>query len=268
MKSSKIRANDGIWVDTDYNMIETDSIVNVEAQIWGAQAGADIQRNINNKLGMFVSYRNGSYEMDGTGEEYSSPILSEINTKSYLGGLYYQYDNNHWYVFSTIYGGIQKAELETSDNVTQVETDATEFGASIEVGYNYDLSKTVNLTPSLAAHYSQVSYDQAEDNVGKTYDYENIQQVELEAGIKLGKTFENAYIYTKPSVVQTINQGGEVEITNIGKSDTLENSTLGRIEVGGNYGLGHSLSTYGWANHTFGSDYSATSAGIGLYYKW
>ena len=60
----------------------------------------------------------------------------------------------------------------------------------------------------------------------------------------------------------------EVEITNLQTIDTLEDITLGRVELGGTYGFNNNWSAYGWANHTFGSDYNATSVGFGLNYNW
>ena len=60
-----------------------------------------------------------------------------------------------------------------------------------------------------------------------------------EAGIKLTKAFvmDEGYanVYVKPSVVQTLNDGDEVRITGLGKVNTLEDQTLGRVEIGGRY---------------------------------
>lgn len=72
----------------------------------------------------------------------------------------------------------------------------------------------------------------------------------------------------KPSFVRTIVNGGEVKIDGLGKISTVDNDNLGRIELGGHYGLGQSLSAYGWANYTFGSDYNATTFGVGLNYAF
>ena len=68
--------------------------------------------------------------------------------------------------------------------------------------------------------------------------------------------------------MQTIVDGDEVNITGLGKTNTLDDETLGRIELGGRYGFTDQLSAYGWANYTFGSDYDATTVGLGLNYAF
>ena len=68
--------------------------------------------------------------------------------------------------------------------------------------------------------------------------------------------------------MQTIVDGDEVNITGLGKVNTLDDETLGRIELGGRYGFTDQFSAYGWANYTFGSDYDATTVGLGLNYAF
>ena len=260
-----------LWVNPIYTTVNIKSPTDIEADIWGIEAGGDIQQDINNRLGVFVSYRNGQYDMNGDGDKYYSTIGSEIDVDSYLAGLYYRYDKNNKWVFATLYGGIQKADINTDDGVKS-DTDGVEFGGSIEVGYDYALTDSFYVTPSIGAFYTQVTYDDATDNMGKRTTYNDIRQVELEAGIKLNKTLitdENyANIYIKPSVVQTIVDGDEVNITGLGDVDTIDDATLGRVEIGGRYGFSANLSVYGWANYTFGSDYDASTFGVGLNYTF
>ncbi|MBQ8785834.1 MAG: autotransporter outer membrane beta-barrel domain-containing protein, partial [Alphaproteobacteria bacterium] len=260
-----------LWVDTTYNGLEIDAPVEIDADVWGIEAGSDIQRDLHNKLGIFVSYRRGNYEMNGKGEDYFSPLSSELDINSYLGGLYYRYDNNNWYAFATLYGGMQEAEIETKDGVSS-DTDGIEFGGSAELGYSYALNKTLYLTPSLGVFYTQVNYDDTTDSAGKTVEYNDLKQVELEAGLKLSKAVYtddgSASVYVKPSVVQTLIDGDEINVSGLGKIDTIEDETLGRIELGGSYGFNEQWSAYGWANYTFGSDYEATSLGLGVNYSW
>ncbi|MBR5482916.1 MAG: autotransporter domain-containing protein, partial [Alphaproteobacteria bacterium] len=260
-----------VWVDTTYNGLTIEAPVEIDAKVWGIEAGADIQKDLNNKLGIFVSYRQGNYEMDGKGDKYFAKLGSELDIDSYLAGLYYRYDNNNWYAFATLYGGMQNAEIKTDDGVS-ADTDGLEFGGSAEIGYSHALNKTVYITPSLGVFYSQISYDDASDDYGKTVEYGDLKQVELEAGLKLSKAVYTdngtASVYVKPSVVQTLVDGDEINITEIGKVDTIEDKTLGRIEIGGNYGFNDNWSAYGWANYTFGSDYEATSLGAGVNYAW
>jgi hypothetical protein len=158
------------------------------------------------------------------------------------------YDRNNWYAFATLYGGIQQADIKTDDGIKS-DTDGVEFGASLEAGYDYNLTDTVYLTPSLGVFYTQVNYDDATDSVGKKAEYNDLKQIELEAGVKLTKAFRldegYANVYVKPSVVQTIVDGDEVNITGLGKVNTLDDETLGRIEFGGRYGFTDQLTPYG-----------------------
>ena len=260
-----------LWVNPVYTSLSIKSPTEIDADVWGIEAGGDLQHDLNNKLGLFVSYRKGSYDMNGDGKHYYSTVGSEIDIDSYLAGLYYRYDRNNWYAFATLYGGIQQADIKTDDGIKS-DTDGVEFGASLEAGYDYNLTDTVYLTPSLGVFYTQVNYDDATDSVGKKAEYNDLKQIELEAGVKLTKAFRldegYANVYVKPSVVQTIVDGDEVNITGLGKVNTLDDETLGRIELGGRYGFTDQLSAYGWANYTFGSDYDATTVGLGLNYAF
>ena len=260
-----------LWVNPTYYTSNIDAPFDVDADIWGIEAGGDLQYDLNNKIGIFVSYRQGNYDMNGDSKHYYSTIGSEIDIDSYLAGLYYRYDRNNWYAFATLYGGTQQADIKTDDGVKS-DTDGVEFGGSLEAGYDYNLTDTVYLTPSLGIFYTQVNYDDADDSVGKSASYDDVRQIELEAGVKLTKAFRldegYASVYIKPSVVQTIVDGDEVNITGLGKTNTLDDETLGRIELGGRYGFTDQLSAYGWANYTFGSDYDATTVGLGLNYAF
>ena len=263
--------NHNLWINPTYYTSNIDAPFDIDADVRGIEAGGDLQHDLNNKLGLFVSYRKGSYDMNGRGKHYYSTVGSEIDIDSYLAGLYYRYDRNNWYAFATLYGGIQQADIKTDDGIKS-DTDGVEFGASLEAGYDYNLTDTVYLTPSLGVFYTQVNYDDATDSVGKKAEYNDLKQIELEAGVKLTKAFRldegYANVYVKPSVVQTLVDGDEVNITSLGKTNTLDDETLGRIELGGRYGFTENLSAYGWANYTFGSDYDATTVGLGLNYAF
>ena len=263
--------NHNLWINPTYYTSNIDAPFDIDADVRGIEAGGDLQHDLNNKLGLFVSYRKGSYDMNGDGKHYYSTVGSEIDIDSYLAGLYYRYDRNNWYAFATLYGGIQQADIKTDDGIKS-DTDGVEFGASLEAGYDYNLTDTVYLTPSLGVFYTQVNYDDATDSVGKKAEYNDLKQIELEAGVKLTKAFRldegYANVYVKPSVVQTLVDGDEVTITGLGKVNTLDDETLGRIELGGRYGFTDQLSAYGWANYTFGSDYDATAVGLGLNYAF
>ena len=263
--------NKNTWVNPIYTDFSIKSPTQIEADVWGLEAGADLQYNLNNKLGIFASYRKGDYDVNGKGKHYYSSISSEIKIDSYLLGTYYRYDKDNLWVFATLYGGIQQADISTKDGVKS-DTDGMEFGGSAEIGYDYVLTNDMYMTPSLGVFYTQIDYEDAKDNVGKKARYSNFNQLEIEAGIKLSKLFrlESSYadVYIKPSFVQTVINGDEMRMTNLGKVDTMDDRSLGRMEFGARYGFSNNLSAYGWANYTFGNDYDATSLGLGLNYAF
>ena len=270
-QTEKISDSKDVWANATYNSLKIDTPVEIDANVWGIEAGGDVQNDLHNRLGIFVSYRQGNYEMTGNGEEYFAKLGSELDINSYLAGLYYRYDNNNWYAFATLYGGIQQADIATNDGIS-ISTDGVELGGSIEGGYKIALTDTLFVTPSLGVYYNQISYDDTTDNYGKTIEYGDLKQIELEAGVKFLRakfTDDGFYsLYVKPSMVQTIVNGDEVNITGLDKVDTVEDQTLVRFEIGGNYGFNENWSAYGWANYTFGSSYDATSLGLGLNYAW
>ena len=257
-----------LWVLAQGENANIEKPVDMEAKIWGVEAGFDFQSDIHNTLGVFVSYRDGEYDLSGKGSKLRSPIGSSIDIDSYLAGLYYRYDKNMNWLFATVYGGIQKAEVKTDDGVAKFDTDGIEFGAGVEIGRTIPLSNSLTLDPSLGLYYTQVNFDDADDNVGKHYEWDDIKHLEAELGAKLEQQFDNAKIYIKPSVIQTLTDDDSVLITGLSKADTYHDQTLGRIEVGGRYGFTDALSAYAWANYTFGSSYDAMGIGAGLNYAW
>ena len=120
-----------LWVNPTYYTSNYDAPFDIDADIWGIEAGGDLQHDLNNKIGVFVSYRKGNYDMNGNGKHYYATIGSEVDIDSYLAGLYYRYDKNNWYGFATLYGGIQQADIKTDDGIKS-DTDGVEFGGSVE----------------------------------------------------------------------------------------------------------------------------------------
>ena len=257
-----------IWALAQGESANIDKPVDIEAKIWGLEAGFDVQSDLHNTLGVFASYRKGQYDLSGKGSKLRSNIGSEIDINSYLAGLYYRYDHNFNWLFGTIYGGMQEAEVETEDHIAKLDTDGIEFGASIEFGRTIPLARDLTLDPSVGLYYTQVNFDDTKDNVGKHYEWDDIKHLEAELGAKLEKQFDNAKVYVKPSVIQTLTDDDSVIITGLSKADTYHDQTLGRIEIGGRYGFTDALSAYAWANYTFGSSYDAYALGAGLNYAW
>ena len=256
------------WASAQGEDVNIDKPVDMEAKIWGVEAGFDFQNDINKALGLFVSYRNGEYDLSGKGSKHTSSIGSKIDIDSYLAGLYYRYDKHNNWLFATVYGGMQDANVSTNDNITNFETDGIEVGASVELGHNFIVSKKTTLSPSLAIRYNQVNFDNTTDNVKKHYKWDDIKHLEAELALSLERRFDNAKLYIKPGIIQTLTEDDNVSISGLKDIDTYKDSTLGRVEIGGNYNFNYNLSTYGWINYTYGSNYDATALGFGLSYSW
>lgn len=124
------------------------------------------------------------------------------------------------------------------------------------------------MSPSLGLSYTQINFDSAKDNVGKEYDWKDIKHLEAELGVRLEKQFDTAKIYVKPSVIQTLTSDDKVKITGLDELNTYSDATLGRIELGGRYDFGKTVSAYGWTNYTFAAHYDAAAFGLGLNYNW
>ena len=257
-----------VWVMAQGESANIDKPADMDAKIWGAEGGFDLQNDVNNTLGVFASYRKGEYDLSGKGSKYYSKLGSEIDIDSYLAGLYYRYDKNMNWLFATVYGGVQQADVKTDDGMSKFDSDGVELGAGLEAGHSFALNKSLTLDPSLGVYYTQISFDKAHDNVGKSYKWDDIKHVEAEAAVKLSQQFENAKVYVKPSLIQTYTDGDSVKISGLNKADTYHDQTLGRIEIGGNYGFTDSLNGYVWSNYTYGSSYDSTAAGLGINYAW
>ena len=257
-----------VWAMAQGESANIDKTADMDAKIWGVEGGFDLQNDVNNTLGVFASYRKGEYDLSGKGSKYYSKLGSEIDIDSYLTGLYYRYDKNMNWLFATVYGGVQQADAKTDDGMSKFDSDGVELGAGLEAGHSFALNKSLTLDPSLGVYYTQISFDKAHDNVGKSYKWDDLKHVEAEAAVKLSQQFENAKVYVKPSLIQTYTDGDSVKISGLNKADTYHDQTLGRIEIGGNYGFTDSLNGYVWSNYTYGSSYDSIAAGLGINYAW
>ena len=266
----KSRAVANLWVNPVYRYVQVNAPQEWEASIAGFDAGLDLQSDASNKFGVFGSYRYGTYDVGKNGY-FTANLDSQIEISSALFGVYYRYDYNRFWSFATAYAGNQHAEIETDDGI-KTKADGTQYGAGYEMGYAFVSGYDWTLEPSLGIFYTGIDYDDMEDQYGKTAEYSMLHQIEGEIGIKLEKTYHYTYgyskLYIKPSVIQTINFGNDVTITHLGEVDSLDDQTLGRIELGGRYAVDDKMNLYGYVNYTMGSDYDDMTAGLGFMYRW
>ena len=266
------KADRQLWVDSGYLSSTVDKPAEFDADIWGVTAGGDLQYDANNRLGVFAAYRQGDYDVSGKGSKYRSTVGSELDIDSWLGGLYYRFEQNDWYAFATVYGGLQKADLKTDDGIVNTDSDGTLWSVGAEGGRKYGLSEALTLEPSFGVFYTQSEFDDIRDSAGKTASFDSLKQLEIETAVKLEyRLCQNdltSVVYIKPGLIQTITGGDEVLISGLGKTEAYHDQLLGRIELGARFGVTESLSGYGWANYTFGSSYGAAAVGIGLNYAF
>lgn len=260
-----------MWFNPIYSYSSLSSPVDWTADIMGADIGFDIQGDISNKLGIFASYRYGDYDFSGKGEKFASPLGSNIEDNSFMAGLYYRYDHDNFWSFSTLYGGNHSMDISVDDNAVSESAKATQFGGSFEIGHTFVPSYNLTLEPSLGVFYTMIDVDGINDDYGKTAEYDTLHEFEGEAALKLEKTFDYGYgygkIYLKPSILQTFAIGNSVTINGSKDVDTSEDQTLGRIEIGGRYAIDSKMSLYGYINYTGGSDYENMATGIGFNYR-
>ena len=266
------KADRQLWVDSGYLSSTVDKPAEFDADIWGVTAGGDLQYDANNRLGVFAAYRQGDYDVSGKGSKYRSTVGSELDIDSWLGGLYYRFEQNDWYAFATVYGGLQKADLKTDDGIVNTDSNGTLWSIGAEGGRKYGLSEALTLEPSFGGFYTQSEFDDIRDSAGKTASFDSLKQLEIETAVKLEyRLCQNdltSVVYIKPGLIQTITDGDEVLISGLGKTEAYHDQLLGRIELGARFGVTESLSGYGWANYTFGSSYGAAAVGIGLNYAF
>ena len=267
----KFNQDKDAWVNVDYTYAEIDAPSDMEAKIKGVTAGLDLAANRYHRLGLFGAYRQGDYTLSGKGDFFSK-TGSEIDIDSYLGGLYYYYGRNKWSVLATVFAGMQDIQMKTDDGIAHASTDVMQYGAGLEVGRQFYLPYAWIVEPSLGLYYTALDLDEFTDNVGKTVAFDFMHYIEAELGLRFEHLFcldgWTTKFYVKPSVVQTFASGNETRITNLVKSETSKNQTLGRMEIGAKFGLSPSLSAYTSANYTLGDEYKAYGVDAGLVYSW
>lgn len=260
-----------IWTAPVFHTAVIDRPIEMDADIYGLEAGFDLQSDVYNQFGVFASYRRGSYDANGNGSRLYSSIGSQIDINSYSGGLYYRHDYRQLQIFATAYAGLQKADLKTDDGI-RTDTDGTELGGNISLGYTAALNRTTVLQPEIGISYIQTDFDNIYDNVGKSARYDTIRHTELETGLKLEKYLPTdngiAKIYIKPSVVQTFTSGDNLYVSGQSDIKTYHDTMFGRLEAGGRYAVNEKVSLHGFAAYSFSSAYRAGSFGISLNYAW
>ena len=119
---------------------------------------------------------------------------------------------------SKLYGGLQDVKMNTLDGVDG-NTDGVLLGGSVEGGVAFEMQENLVLEPSVRVLYNLINYDNMSDKYGKTARFDDVQNLELEAGVKIEKTWftdNNSVVklFVKPAVIQNFGSG-DVSITSL-----------------------------------------------------
>ena len=260
-----------LWISPVYASSSVDAPVKFDADVYGFEAGGDLQQDAYNRLGLFVSYRHGEYDLDGKNDFYVVNTSGDIDIDSYIGGLYYRYTDRTLWAMTTVFAGVQNADLKTADGV-KADSDAAQFGAAFSTGYAFMLSDSFAIEPRAGLSYTRIGWDDIRDRYGKTANYDTASQFELEAGIKFEKTLpldgEPAKLYLQPGIVQVFGSGDKVAVSGLTTVHTLADMTLGSVKGGVSYRVNDRINVFGNVGWLFGSDYENVSANFGLNYAF
>ena len=201
------------WVDLGHYKMDIKAPVDVEAKVNSVDLGFDVQRDNNNRLGVFAFYRQGDYDLSGNGKKYFADEGAEIDIDSWTLGLYHHYNKGNLF-----------------------------------------------------------KYDNMSDKYGKTARFDDVQNLELEAGVKIEKTWftDNnnvVKLFVKPAVIQNFGSG-DVSITSLETTQGVYDEFWVRGDVGGSVGLENGFSLFGNLGYIKGKDYEATEFNFGVMYKW
>lgn len=263
-----------LWANPVYRHASMSTITDSTASIWGVDFGLNMNLNSDSKTGLLVSYRKGSYDKDGNSGDFYSKRSGDIDISSTLVGLYYSKYFSRFYVNGMVYGGEQKARMTANEDAeTFASTKALQAGAKLEAGYENPITSKLSVTPLLSASYDYIKIDDSTDSLGKNVSYDDIHDVELEAGFKFGYKFNNEHQlptsgYLKTTAVQLLENGGKAQIREVEFDKTLQNETAGRVEIGGEAALLKNFVIGGFGNYTLGSEYSGFAVGGNVRYTW
>ena len=271
------RAKSRLWITPFYRQGSFDKPFENDFDIKGVDFGYDFQPTHSDMYGIFGSFRSGNYETKGKSKKFTTEdAKSELDMTSILAGLYYRKYIGDLYMLGAAYAGKLDVDMKASNPHTKSSVDGLVIGGQAEIGYDIHTSKRSTFTPSLRATYNYINFDDAKDSFGQKYAFEDTHNIELEAAIKYEYQFNNEYQlpttgYIKPSVIQTINTNGKVKITDdfgVQEPSTLDNETLGRIEIGADTEIFPRFSIGAFGNYTFGTDYNAWGVGGNIRYIW
>lgn len=257
------------WVSPVYHRANIDKKMDVDADIWGLDAGVSLGGDAQSQWGVFASYRDGNYDVGKEFKQYVSRYGSDVDIKSYQIGGYYMRDISGVKVMGDVFAGRQNVDLKTKDGVS-AETDVNELGFGIRGEKAYSLKDNLALMPFGEMTYHYFDIDSMKDAYGKKALYDDLHFVELEAGVKAACNYsDDVSVYVTPSVIQTITSGDKAKVTGLKETGSLyEDMLLVKGEAGIEWRLRDNLVSSLFVSYTYADDYDATAVGAGLKYQF
>ena len=262
-----------LWATPMFRFGKYKKPVETDIRLSGLEYGLDYQPTHSDLIGVFGSYRDGRYEHDGNDKKYKATKGHRIDIVSKLFGAYYRKYYGNLYMMGAVYGGEMEIKIKADNGVT-ADTKAIDVGAHGEIGYDIRTSRRSLVTPSVGATYDFIKIKKLTDSENDKAEFGTVHDVELEAALKFEQQLNSEYelptsIYLKPSVIQTLASGGKVKIRGNEFTKTVENETIGRVEVGGDAEVIEDLLSVGaFGNYSFGSAYNAWGIGGNVRLTW
>ena len=259
------------WFAPIYNSAEVESPYKYTASVYGGDGGLDLLGDGNTKFGILASYRNGSFEFDGSGTNYLIESSAETAINSYVGGIYIRHDSDFLSLIAAAYAGQVDADISTDDGVN-ADTSGTISGATVDVNYIWQNINGFRIEPGVRISYTKLSIDGLTDNAGKSVEFGDSSRTEVEAGVRFAQRWDfrdaKAEIFFRPALVQNINDGEDFELITGRYFESLEDRTLTKLELGMSFDMIGNWSAAMSGAYMFGSDYSNVAANLSLQYNF
>ncbi|MBP3687141.1 MAG: autotransporter outer membrane beta-barrel domain-containing protein [Alphaproteobacteria bacterium] len=255
------------WVDVQGRSANYDKKLDIDADIWGIDAGATLGGDASNSYGVFASYRKGNYDIGHKFGDYYSKTSSDVDVSSYLLGGYYTKKYNNLRLAADVFAGRQSLDVKTHDGVT-TKTSANELGFGARAyGFAYQ-NNAFGVKPFAGLSYHYYDIKSLKDDFAKKAAYDDLSHLELELGTQFTYGFESGLrAYLTPSLIQNITSGDDVKITNLDKvNSAYEDDLLVKTEFGIGYDFSESFNAGAFINYTYGANYDAISAGLDVKY--
>ncbi|MBO5440985.1 MAG: autotransporter outer membrane beta-barrel domain-containing protein, partial [Alphaproteobacteria bacterium] len=255
------------WVDVQGRSANYDKKLDIDADVWGIDAGATLGGDASNSYGVFASYRKGNYDIGHKFGDYYSKTSSDVDVSSYLLGGYYTKKYNNLRLATDVFAGRQSLDVKTHDGVT-TKTSANELGFGARAyGFAYQ-NNAFGVKPFAGLSYHYYDIKSLKDDFAKKAAYDDLSHLELELGAQFAYDFESGLrAYLTPSLIQNITSGDDVKITNLDKvNSAYEDDLLVKTEFRIGYDFSESSNAGAFINYTYGANYDAISAGLDVKY--